>query len=64
MIKKWEVTINYLFGLEFIKVPVKANTERKASDFALEKVKKERGDHIMHVCSIELIDDKKKEVEK
>lgn len=59
MIKKWEVTINYLFGAEFVKVPVKANGERNACKIALAKLKKERGDHIMHVCSVDLIDNKK-----
>ena len=53
--KKWNVRINYLFGCEFIDVEIKANTERKAKVRALEKLKKERGDHFMTVCSVKEI---------
>ena len=54
--KKWKVNIDYLFGCEFIDVVVKANTERKARIRALEKLKKERGDHMMSVCSVTLLE--------
>lgn len=54
--KKWNVRINYLFGLEFIDVEIKANTERKAKIRAVEKLKKERGDHFMQVCSAKEIE--------
>lgn len=54
--KKWKVRINYLFGCEFVDVTVKANTERKAKIRAIEKLKKERGDHFMQVCSVNEID--------
>ncbi|WP_373266167.1 hypothetical protein [Hungatella hathewayi] len=54
--KKWKVRINYLFGCEFIDVEVKANTERKAKIRAIEKLKKERGDKFMQVCSAKEID--------
>lgn len=50
MIKEWEVVINYLYGCEFIRMRVKANTERKAKMIALSKLKKERGDMAMYAC--------------
>lgn len=56
-IKKWKVRINYLSGCEFINVIVKANSERKAKIIAKEKVKKERGDHFMEVCSCRVVDE-------
>lgn len=55
MIKEWEVIINYLYGCEFIRIKVKANTERKAKMIALNKVKRERGDTAMFVCGCKLV---------
>lgn len=59
--KLWAVTINYLFGSETVVVRIKANTERKARIRAVEKFKKEHGDHILDITSVEMLEDKGKE---
>lgn len=55
-IKKWEVDVNYNFGLH-TKVMVKANTQRKAEIIAMDKVKKEKNCSIVFVGSCKLMED-------
>lgn len=57
-IKKWEVDVDYLFGLH-TKVIVKANTQRKAEIIAMNKVKKEKKCSIVFIGSCKLITEDK-----
>lgn len=53
--KFWEIRINWLFGVDYFSVKVKANTKLKAEKFAKEKVKKEKGDHFFEIANIKEI---------
>lgn len=55
--KKWEVDIDYLFGLHTT-VIVEANTQRKAEMKAKDKVKKEKNCSIVFVGNCKLLEDK------
>lgn len=56
-IKIWKVKVDYLFGFE-ITYTIEANTEHKARQFALEKVRKEKKCDFAYVLSCDQIHEK------
>ena len=48
-VKKWLVSISYFFGAGTDEIEVKANTEKKAKQIAIDKCKKEHGCNFVNV---------------